>query len=113
MNGVKTFRKELKPNGSRKEYHSSHGFATEMYGGAGPDAQYAGVAVCTAHGGGSSRNCWRGKERARPVPWRLPPPRQLDTRIGTMYLMEYAEDWPVSRAYLNPKSIQALLLNAA
>ena len=40
-------------------------------------------------------------------------PRQLDTRIGTMYLMEYAEDWPVSQAYLNPKSIQALLLNAA
>ena len=28
------------------------------------------------------------------------------------YLMEYAEDWSVSRAYLNPKSIQTLLQNA-
>jgi len=27
--------------------------------------------------------------------------------------MEYAEDWSVSRAYLNPKSIQTLLFNAA
>ena len=28
----------------------------------------------------------------------------------TTSLMEYAEDWPVSRAYLNPKFIQKLLL---
>lgn len=34
-------------------------------------------------------------------------------RLVTSYLMEYAEDWSVSRAYLNPKSIQTLLLNAA
>ncbi len=34
-------------------------------------------------------------------------------RLVTTYLMEYAEDWSVSRAYLNPKSIQVLLLNAA
>jgi transposase-like protein len=34
-------------------------------------------------------------------------------RLVTTYLMEYAEDWSVSRAYLNPKSIQPLLLNAA
>ena len=34
-------------------------------------------------------------------------------RLVTTYLMEYAEDWSVSRAYLNPKSVQALLLNAA
>ena len=34
-------------------------------------------------------------------------------RLVTTYLMEYAEDWSVSRAYLNPKSIQTLLLNAA
>jgi hypothetical protein len=34
-------------------------------------------------------------------------------RLVTTYLMEYAEDWSVSRAYLNPKSIQSLLLNAA
>lgn len=33
-------------------------------------------------------------------------------RLVTTYLMEYAEDWSVSRAYLNPKFIQALLLNA-
>lgn len=34
-------------------------------------------------------------------------------RLVITYLMEYAEDWSVSRAYLNPKSIQTLLLNAA
>ncbi|WP_428849322.1 transposase [Thermocaproicibacter melissae] len=34
-------------------------------------------------------------------------------RLVTTYLMEYAEDWSVSRAYLNPKSIQTLLLSAA
>ena len=34
-------------------------------------------------------------------------------RLVTTYLIEYAEDWSVSRAYLNPKSIQTLLLNAA
>ena len=34
-------------------------------------------------------------------------------RLVTTYLMEYAEDWSVSRAYLNPKSIQTLLRNAA
>ena len=34
-------------------------------------------------------------------------------RLVTVYLMEYAEDWSVSRAYLNPQSIQTLLLHAA
>ena len=34
-------------------------------------------------------------------------------RLVTTYLMEYAEDWSVARAYWNPKSIQTLLLNAA
>lgn len=34
-------------------------------------------------------------------------------RLVTTYLMEYAEGWSVSRAYLNPKSIQTLLRNAA
>ncbi|NCB29822.1 MAG: hypothetical protein EOM66_00265 [Clostridia bacterium] len=34
-------------------------------------------------------------------------------RLVTTYLMEYAEDWSVSRAYLNPQSIQTLLPNAA
>lgn len=34
-------------------------------------------------------------------------------RLVTTYLMEYAEDWSVSRAYLNPFSIQTLLLNIA
>ncbi len=34
-------------------------------------------------------------------------------RLLTIYLMEYAEDWSVSRAYLNPKSIHSLLLYAA
>lgn len=29
-------------------------------------------------------------------------------RLVTTYLMEYAEDWSVSRAYLNSKSIQTL-----
>jgi putative transposase len=33
-------------------------------------------------------------------------------RLVTTCLMEYAEDWSVSRAYLNPKSIQ-ILLNVA
>jgi hypothetical protein len=36
-------------------------------------------------------------------------PRRLDTRMGTMYLMEYAEDWSFSRAYLSENSIQVLL----
>ena len=34
-------------------------------------------------------------------------------RLVTTYLMEYAEDWSVSRAYLNERSIQTLLYNAA
>ena len=34
-------------------------------------------------------------------------------RLVTTCLMEYAEDWSVSRAYLNPTSVQALLQNAA
>ncbi len=34
-------------------------------------------------------------------------------RLVTTYLMEYAEDWSVSRAYINPKSIQTLLVAAA
>jgi len=34
-------------------------------------------------------------------------------RLVTTYLMGYAEDWSVSRAYLNPQSIQALLQNVA
>lgn len=34
-------------------------------------------------------------------------------RLVTTYLMEYAEDWSASRAYLNPLSIQTLLQNAA
>jgi transposase-like protein len=34
-------------------------------------------------------------------------------RLVTTYLMECAENWSVSRAYLSPKSIQALLRNAA
>jgi putative transposase len=34
-------------------------------------------------------------------------------RLVTTYLIEYAEDWSVSRAYLNPKSIQTLLFIAA
>ena len=34
-------------------------------------------------------------------------------RLVTTYLMEYADDWSVSRAYLNPTSVQALLQNAA
>jgi hypothetical protein len=34
-------------------------------------------------------------------------------RKNSTDLTEYAEDWSVSRAYLNPKSIQTLLLKAA
>lgn len=34
-------------------------------------------------------------------------------RLVTTYLMEYAEDWSVSRAYLNSISVHALLQNAA
>lgn len=34
-------------------------------------------------------------------------------RLVTTYLMEYADDWSVSRAYLNPTFVQALLQNAA
>lgn len=35
------------------------------------------------------------------------------TRLATTYLMEYAEDWASSRAYLNEQSVQALLSPAA
>lgn len=35
------------------------------------------------------------------------------TRLVTTYLMEYAEDWSASRAYLNEHSIQSLLQQAA
>ena len=31
------------------------------------------------------------------------------TRLVTTYLMEYAEDWASSRAYLNEQAVQALL----
>ncbi len=34
-------------------------------------------------------------------------------RLVTTYLMEYAEDWSVSRAYIHPKAIQTLLFSAA
>jgi transposase-like protein len=34
-------------------------------------------------------------------------------RLVTTYLIEYAEEWFASRAYINPKFIQTLLLNAA
>ena len=34
-------------------------------------------------------------------------------RLVTMYLMEYAEEWSVSRTYLSQKSIVATLLVAA
>ena len=34
-------------------------------------------------------------------------------RLVTTYLMEYTEDWSVSRTYLNPISVHALLQNAA
>ena len=34
-------------------------------------------------------------------------------RLVTTYLMEYAEDWSVSRAYIHPKAIQTLLLSTA
>lgn len=35
------------------------------------------------------------------------------TRLVTTYLMEYAEDWSASRAYLNEQSVQAVLEPAA
>lgn len=35
------------------------------------------------------------------------------TRLVTTYLMEYAEDWSISRAYLSQDSIEATLLMAA
>ena len=35
------------------------------------------------------------------------------TRLVTTYLMEYAEDWSASRAYLSEQSIQAILQPAA
>ena len=35
------------------------------------------------------------------------------TRLVTTYLMEYAEDWSASRAYLSEQSVQAMLRPAA
>jgi putative transposase len=34
-------------------------------------------------------------------------------RLAATFLIEYAEDWSVSKAYLNPKAIQNLLQIAA
>lgn len=34
-------------------------------------------------------------------------------RLITTYLMEYAEDWSVSRAYINPQAMESLLQTAA
>jgi transposase-like protein len=44
--------------------------------------------------------------------WIFPNPDSY-FRLVTTSLMECAEDWAVSRAYLNPKTIQTLLLKAA
>ena len=41
------------------------------------------------------------------------PSAETYTRLVTTYLMEYAEDWSVSRAYLNEQSVQAILPPAA
>lgn len=41
-------------------------------------------------------------------------PNEADyVRLVTTYLMEYAEDWSVSRAYLSQQSIEEILLLAA
>ncbi|NLH01460.1 MAG: hypothetical protein GX488_06125 [Clostridiales bacterium] len=82
-----TFRKELKSNSSRKEYHRTYRFATEMYSEPDPILgifQHIVVAVCTAYEGGVSgilgaeknahnllRNGYRCGRR----------PGRLDTRI--------------------------------
>lgn len=39
--------------------------------------------------------------------------RSSYVRLMTTYLMEYAEDWSVSRAYLSKESIAATLLVAS
>lgn len=39
--------------------------------------------------------------------------RSSYVRLVTTYLMEYAEDWSVSRAYLSQESIAATLTTAA
>ena len=39
--------------------------------------------------------------------------RSSYVRLVTTYLMEYAEDWSVSRAYLSKESIAATLLVAS
>ena len=62
--------------------------------------------------------------RCRSVPHQLPPASAVCivgifpsadayTRLVTTYLMEYAEDWSASRAYLSEQSVQAMLRPAA
>ena len=41
------------------------------------------------------------------------PSQESYIRLVTTYLMEYAEDWSVSRAYISEQSIQTLLQKAA
>jgi putative transposase len=41
------------------------------------------------------------------------PNQQSNVRLVTTYLMECAEDWSVSRAYLSEQSLQELLGKAA
>ena len=41
------------------------------------------------------------------------PNEESNVRLVTTYLMEYTEDWSVSRAYLSQESIEATLLMAA
>ena len=41
------------------------------------------------------------------------PNQESYVRLVTTYLIEYAEDWSVSRAYLSEQSLQGLLDKAA
>ena len=79
------------PNGSQKEYHKSDRIATAMCDAAGSDAEYAGMAVYTPHGGrGRSAAGRREKSahgRQERIPQRLSSTPSGYTRMGTMYLM--------------------------
>ena len=91
MNDVETFKKELKPNGSRKEYHRSHGIAIKMYGRTRSDAQYAGMTLRSVNGGRGFRTCGSGEECTQSLSQRLPlrvsPSAAGYAYGGTMYLM--------------------------
>ena len=69
------------PNGSQKEYHKSDRIATAMCDAAGSDAEYAGMAVYTPHGGRGRSAAGRREKPSHGRKERLPQ-RLSSTPLG-------------------------------